>query len=142
MIVLNEANIVDILNKIEFRGGNFIKAVDQYEHYDAENFENIVEIKVRYQDYDKHIIERFKYDRNIEHSLNTGRKFYYAVNYNEYLYVWDINYLDSINYNYYWKTKKLAKTTYFKNNNEIPKVVGYLEKPFALILNLKTSKLI
>ena len=30
----------------------------------------------------------------------------------------------------------------FKNNNEIPKVVGYLEKHFALIINLKTSNLI
>ena len=39
---LNEAHIIELLNLIEFRGGNFIKAVDQFEHYDAENFDNIV----------------------------------------------------------------------------------------------------
>ena len=133
---LNEPHIIDILNKIEFRGGNFIKSVDKYEYYDAENFNSIVEIKIRNTDYDKHIIERDKYERNMEHSFSSNRNFYYVVNYGTYLYIWDINYLDSINYNYFWKTKKLVATTYFKRNNEIPKVVGYLEKPFCLAINV------
>ena len=138
---LNEPHVIDILNKIEFRGGNFIKSTDIYEHYDAENFKNILEIKVRNQDYDKHIIERFKYERNIEHSLASGRTFFYVSIAYPYLYAWDITYLDKINYNYFWKTKKLNKTKMFNDNSEIPKVVGYLEKPFSLCINLNTSGL-
>ena len=138
----NENNIINILNKINFKGGNYIKSENPYEHYDAENFETIVEIKVRYTDYDKHIIERYKYERNIEHSLTSNRGFYYVVVSHAYLYAWDINYLDSIGYNYLWKTKNLRTTTFYDNNTEIPKVVGYLEKPFSLCLNLVTSNLI
>jgi len=134
---MTEIEVIDLLNKINFRGGNFIKSNDPYEHYDAENFENIIEIKVRNTDYDKHIIERYKYERNMEHSFSSNRGFYYVVVVDKYLYAWDINYLNSINYNFFWKTKKLRKTTYYENNNEIPKVVGYLEKPFSLCLNLK-----
>ncbi len=136
MIDYNETAIIDALNKINFKGGNFIKSNDKYEHYDAENLTTIIEIKVRYQDYDKHIIERYKYERNIEHSLNENRNFYYVVNYLNKLYIWDINYLDGIGYNYLWKTKKLARSTYFTNNNEIDKVVGYLEKRFCISINL------
>ena len=139
---LNEPHVIDILNKINFRGGNFIKSIDPYEHYDAENFSNILEIKVRTQDYDKHIIERYKYERNIEHSLTSKRNFFYVAVAYPYLYAWDISYLDSIGYNYLWKTKNLRKTTHYENNNEIPKVVGYLEKPFSLCINLVNSKLI
>jgi hypothetical protein len=138
---LNEPHVIDILNKIEFRGGNFTKSTDIYEHYDAENFKNILEIKVRNQDYDKHIIERFKYERNIEHSLVSGRTFFYVSIAYPYLYAWDITYLDKINYNYFWKTKKLNKTKMFDDNSKIPKVVGYLEKPFSLCINLNTSGL-
>lgn len=139
---LNEPHVIDILNKINFRGGNFIKSVNPYEHYDAENFSNILEIKIRSQDYDKHIIERVKYERNLEHSFTSDRAFFYVVVAYPYLYAWDINYLDSIGYNYLWKTKNLRRTTYYENNNEIPKVVGYLEKPFGLCINLVNSKLI
>lgn len=139
---MTEIDVIDILNKINFRGGNFIKSVDPFEFYDAENLTNILEIKVRSQDYDKHIIERHKYERNIEHSLSSNRPFYYISIALPYLYAWDINYLDSIGYNYLWKTKNLRKTTKYKNNNEIPKVVGYLEKPFGLCINLVNSKLI
>ena len=139
---INENFVINILNKVNFMGGNFIKSLNPYEHYDAENFETIVEIKVRQTDYDKHIIERYKYERNMEHSLSSNRNFYYVVVAYPYLYAWDLNYLDSIGYNYLWKTKNLRTTTIFENNNEIPKVVGYLDKPISLWLNLVNSKLI
>tara|TARA_R110002074_G_scaffold287059_2_gene458800 strand:- start:38 stop:496 length:459 start_codon:yes stop_codon:yes gene_type:complete len=136
MIDYGETKIIETLNKKNFKGGNFIKSNNRYEHYDAENLTTIIEIKVRYQDYDKFIIERYKYERNIENSLNENRNFIYVVNYHKLLYIWDINYLDSIGYNYLWKTKKLARSTHFRNNNEIDKAIGYLEKRFSISINL------
>ena len=85
MIDYGETKIIETLNKKNFKGGNFIKSNNRYEHYDAENLTTIIEIKVRYQDYDKFIIERYKYERNIENSLNENRNFIYVVNYHKLL---------------------------------------------------------
>ena len=132
----SEKDIINILNNIHFRNGNFFKSEDPYEHYDAENLENIVEIKIRSKKYDKQIIERYKYLRNKEESAKSDRNFFYVTNYQDKLSIWDINYLDSIGYKYFWHVKDLVRSTEFQDREPIPKVVGYLEPQLALHFRL------
>ena len=134
----SEKDIIDIINYIPLRNGNFIKSKDPYQHYDAENLEDIVEIKIRSKKYDYQIIERYKYLRNLEECKKSNREFWYVVNYENYLSVWNINDLVDTGYKFNWHVRDLVKTSEFEDQEPIPKIVGYLDPRRAAHINFKS----
>lgn len=132
----SEKDIIRIINNIPLYNGNYFKSEDPYEHYDAENFDSIIEIKIRSKKYDKQIIERYKYLRNKEESQKSSRNFYYLTNFEDYISIWDITYLDSIGYRYFWHVKDLVRSTKFQDKEPIPKIVGYLEPQLGVHIKI------
>jgi|21_taG_2_1085346.scaffolds.fasta_scaffold00149_4 hypothetical protein len=98
-----------------------------YSRFDAYNSEIIVEIKNRAKIYDGRLLIEFdKFSYNLKFSKIHNKKFLYVNRVDSNLFVFDINYLDYINYNFNWQWKALPKTTEFGNTELVDKYIGYV----------------
>jgi hypothetical protein len=132
---MTEQEIIKELNKIsEVKG--FVLAKNQYSHYDAENKENIVEIKSRRAKYDPHLIEYYKAVKNQEIAIEKGKDFLYLVEHNQYLYIWNISQMVQEEYDFKFEKRVMPKTTDFDDNSKKEKVVGYLYEKDAIKIDL------
>ena len=122
----NELEIMKLANNY----GLFETPIKEYprkmSQFDAYNKDCIVEIKHRDSFWDDALIEFGKYSFNKEFAkLNKLNSLYLKRMANR-LVIFDILYLESINYDFKWEWKDMPKNTEFGNNEMIPKFVGYI----------------
>jgi hypothetical protein len=130
--MLTQTEVIDRWNSIHITNEPLIETYDNpFATYDAQSGEYIVEIKSRDKEYDSWIIEKYKFDINLEDSVRTGRDFLYITEYKRKLMVWNINDLVAIDYAFNWHKRWLPKTTDFEDNEVVLKEVGYLLKSYA-----------
>ena len=98
----------------------------QYSRHDASNKHALVEIKYREQYYEDVLIEFDKFAFNVMHAELLKKDFLYANKMKNYLILFDILYLKSINYHFNWGWKKMPRTTEFGNTEMVFKLVGYI----------------
>lgn len=100
---------------------------NQFEHYDAENHTFIVEIKSRDYRYADWLIEKYKYDENMEMARISNRLFVYVTEYNNEIFVWNMHDLQWLGYEITWENgKSMPATTEFADRGRIYKSVAYL----------------
>ena len=100
-------------------------AADDFSRYDASSHQVIAEFKYRYGNYPDTMIEKMKYD-NL-HRLAAGRAICYCVEREDgSIFLFNINHLDSIQWDYNWHTRKCNETTVFERNEKIDKRVGMI----------------
>ena len=110
-----------------------VEVEDQYSSFDAESQRYIVEIKSRDSKYDSWIIEKQKFDSNIDKSVETGKLFIYLTEYRGKIMTWNINKLAEQGYYFHWEIRPMPETTEFTYNESIEKEVGYLYEKDAKI---------
>ena len=117
----NEKDILDSVNK-EF---NIDLKWDDYEYnrFDAEDKNYIVEIKDRNKYYDNTMIEFDKYSFNIKYAELAKKKFIYVVRVDGNIYIFNLSKNDTT---FGWEWKLIEATTNFKNRKKIKKLVGYI----------------
>ena len=97
--MLTQAEVITRWNDIHLVNEPLIEVEDNpFSTYDAQSSEYIVEIKSRDKMYDSWIIEKYKFDINLEDSIRTGRDFLYICKYKKKLMVWNINDLVAVDY--------------------------------------------
>jgi hypothetical protein len=129
---MTQKEVIDKWNNIHVANEPLVETYDNpFATYDAKSSEYIAEIKSRDTKYDSWIIEKYKFDVNLEYSIKTGRDFLYITEYKRKLMVWNINDLVAIDYAFNWHKRWLPKTTDFENNEVVLKEVGYLLKSYA-----------
>ncbi len=122
---MNEQQVIDLLNSTSKY--NFIKEKDNYSRYDAfcKDNDTMLEIKCRRAFYDDTLIEKMKYDWNIQYSKDNNYKFLYAVSMpkrgKETIYIFHPAKL-----NISWFTKKLPAQTDFGRKEWIDKEIAYI----------------
>jgi hypothetical protein len=117
----NEKDILDLVNK-EF--GINLKWNDyEYNRFDAEDKNYIVEIKDRNKYYDNTMIEFDKYSFNIKYAELAKKKFIYVVRVDGNIYIFNLSKNDTT---FGWEWKLIEATTNFKNRKKIKKLVGYI----------------
>jgi len=122
--------IIGELNKT----GNFglvplqsTETTNQFEHYDAENYNFIVEIKSRDYRYADWLIEKYKYEENMELARISNRMFVYVTEFDGDIYVWNMYDLAWLEYELKWENdKSMPNTTEFGNKGRRYKSVAYL----------------
>ena len=122
--------IIGELNKT----GNFglvplqsTETTNQFEHYDAENHNFIVEIKSRDYRYADWLIEKYKYEENMELARISNRMFVYVTEFDGDIYVWNMYDLAWLEYELKWENdKSMPNTTEFGNKGRRYKSVAYL----------------
>jgi hypothetical protein len=126
---MNEAKVIDLLNKAQY---NFEKMDDKFSRYDAfdPKLGIMLEIKCRKKHYPDTMLEKMKYDWNVEYAEENGFIFMYAVSMphegGHRLYVFDPKIMDDDGYDFKWHTKKLPASSEFGRSQWIDKEVGYL----------------
>lgn len=121
----SEKEVVYYLNKNSNRKFKLVE--DEYCHYDAEDGEYIVEIKVRKQWYQDCLIEYDKFDNNISTSDSLGKDFLYVVATSEDIYVFNCTKLSKKNFKFKWDWKVMPKNTDFGGSEQkVTKFVGYI----------------
>jgi len=98
-----------------------------YERFDAFNENLVVEIKYRFNWYDKLLIEFDKYSYNSWYAHLKKKRFLYVIYYLDKIIVFNITDINKSKYNYDWEYRKMPKQTEFSNRNNIIKFVGYLD---------------
>ena len=131
---MKQHEIIEIINRDYPQMDSFVESEYQYTTYDAENKDYILEIKSRKAKYDKWLIEKHKFDSNVDIALRKNKQFLYLTEYRTGMLVWNINDLINVGYDFGWEFKEQPKTTDFDNNNKIMKEVGYLHEHYAKIL--------
>ena len=123
-----ELEIMHQFNAYCLDSNNYLKAYPRkMSRFDAYNSDFIVEIKDRDSLYnEKLLIEFDKYAYNLAFSDVHNKKFIYLNRVGNNLYVFDINYLDYIQYDFNWEWKALPQTTEFGKTELIEKYVGYI----------------
>ena len=117
----NEKDILDLVNK-EF--GINLKWNDyEFNRFDAEDKNYIVEIKDRNKYYDNTMIEFDKYSFNIKYAELAKKKFIYVVRVDGNIYIFNLSKNDTT---FGWEWKLIEATTNFKNRKKIKKLVGYI----------------
>ena len=130
--MLTQTEVIDRWNSIHVANEPLIETSDNpFATYDAQSSEYIVEIKSRDKNYDSWMIEKYKFDINLEDSIRTGRDFLYITEHKRKLMVWNINDLVAVDYAFNWHKRWLPKTTDFEDNEVILKEVGYLLNSYA-----------
>ena len=129
---MTQTEIVNKLNAI-YPGLDLVEVEDQYSSFDAESQRYIVEIKSRDSKYDSWIIEKQKFDSNIDKSVETGKLFIYLTEYRGKIMTWNINKLAEQGYYFHWEIRPMPETTEFIYNEAIEKEVGYLYEKDAKI---------
>lgn len=130
---MNQSDIVAKLNKIYPNMQPLVECEDQFCSCDATNNRFIVEIKIRDKEYDSWIIERDKFNANVDKSVDERKQFIYLTEYNGKIMTWNINKLALAGYDFKWEKRPMPKTTEFDNTNQITKAVGYLYEKDAKI---------
>ena len=140
---MNESKVIKLLNKAQY---NFEKMNDKFSRYDAFDPELgvMLEIKCRKKHYDDTMMEKIKYDWNVEFAEENDFIFLYAVTKptkgGEKLYLFDPKSLDASGYDFKWHTKKLPAKTEFGGSNWIDKEVGYLHIDDAFVSLIERTK--
>ena len=118
----------DIINKLNaiYPGLNLVECEDQFCSCDAQSDNYIVEIKSREKQYRSWVIEKKKFDDNIDKSVELGKKFIYLTEYNGRILTWNIHNLVLDNYDFQWTEVPMPQTTEFEDTKTITKVVGFL----------------
>ena len=128
---MEQQEIINILNYEYPQMDTLIQTMDKFEHHDCENDLYLVEIKSRDTQYDPWLIEKMKYDTNINKSESKGKDFIYITEHRLSIIAWNITGLTKSGYNFNWKVKQMPKTTEFQNKEVIHKEVGYLYESFG-----------
>jgi len=103
------------------------ETTNQFEHYDAENYNFIVEIKSRDYRYADWLIEKYKYEENMELARISKRMFVYVTEFDGDIYVWNMYDLAWLEYELKWENdKSMPNTTEFGNKGRRYKSVAYL----------------
>jgi len=131
---MKQHEVIAIINRDYPQMDSFVESEYQYDTYDAENKDYILEIKSRKSRYEKWLIEKHKFDTNLDIALRKNKQFIYLTEYRTDMLVWNINDLINVGYDFGWELKEQPKTTDFDNNNKIMKEVGYLHEHYAKIL--------
>ena len=118
----NEKDILDSINKefnIELKWNDY-----EYNRFDAEDKNYIVEIKDRKKYYDNTMIEFDKYSFNIKYSELAKKDFIYVVRTGGLIYIFNLSKKDVT---FGWEWKLIEATTNFENRKKIKKLVGYIK---------------
>ena len=115
MRALNEKELTEAI--INFNKG--FKKTDQYERFDIENTEVIIELKCRRKHYDDLMIEKSKYDALVKEANESNRVPYYVVSTPNGVWLFNLNNEPA------WVTRVLPSHTDFKSRY-IEKEVGFL----------------
>ena len=122
---MNQSDIINKLNTI-YPDLNLVECEDQFCSCDAQSDNYIVEIKSREKQYRNWVIEKKKFDDNIDKSVELGKKFIYLTEYNGRILTWNIHNLVLDNYDFQWTEVPMPQTTEFEDTKTITKVVGFL----------------
>jgi len=122
---MNQTDIINKLNAI-YPSLNLVECEDQFCSCDAQSDNYIVEIKSREKQYRSWVIEKKKFDDNIDKSVELGKKFIYLTEYNGRILTWNIHNLVLDNYDFQWTEVPMPQTTEFEDTKTITKVVGFL----------------
>jgi len=140
---MNEQKVIELLNKAEY---NFEKMDDKFSRYDAFDPEMgvMLEIKCRNKHYEDTLLEKMKYDWNVEFAEENDYVFLYAVSMpteeGDTLYLFDPKIMDDEGYDFKWHTKKLPAKTEFGRSDWIDKEVGYLHIKDAIVTLQEKTK--
>ena len=140
---MNEQKVIELLNKAEY---NFEKMDDKFSRYDAFDPEMgvMLEIKCRNKHYEDTLLEKMKYDWNVEFAEENDYVFLYAVSMpteeGDKLYLFDPKIMDDEGYDFKWHTKKLPAKTEFGRSDWIDKEVGYLHIKDAIVTLQEKTK--
>ena len=113
---LNNFFLSDLLEESEY----------EYNRYDAENNHYIVEIKHRTNHYKNTMIEFDKFSYNLLYAEMNNKKFIYAVQMIDKIYVFNITSLMSKGYFFNWEWRVMPKQTEHSDKRLIKKLVGYI----------------
>ena len=103
------------------------ETTNQFEHYDAENNSFMVEIKSRDYRYADWLIEKYKYEENMELARISSRMFVYVTEFDRDIYVWNMYDLAWLGYEIHWENdKSMPNTTEFGDRGRRYKSVAYL----------------
>ena len=118
---VKELKVVNVIKKYKPK----IKPSEyEYNRFDAEDELNIYEIKVRSKYYEETFIEFDKYSYNVMYAQEFDKIFIYIVQMENTIYFFNVSKLYMSGYNFNWQTKKLNRSTEFKNEEQIEKIVG------------------
>ena len=112
------------------------ESIDTFCSYDFECNLYILEVKARENFYDDWIIEKIKFNKNIQIAKDTNKDFLYLSEYNGIGYVHNVSKLVEKNYDFKWHVKNLPETTEFNKTNWIPKHIGYMHIKDSKIIQL------
>ena len=118
---VKELELIDILRGFK---KNIQPSEYEYNRFDAEDQKNIYEIKVRSKFFKDTLIEFDKYSYNVMYAQEFNKIFIYVVKMETTIYLFNISKLYMQDYSFNWKIKKLNRSTEFKNNEQILKIVG------------------
>ena len=133
---MNEQKVIKLLNKAQY---NFEPMDDKFSRYDAfdPDLGVMLEIKCRKKHYADTMMEKMKYDWNVEYAKENDFVFLYAVTMptkdGEKLYLFDPKVMDDEGYDFKWHTKKLPAKTEFGGSEGVDKEVGYLHIDDAFV---------
>ena len=113
---LNNFFLSDLLEESEY----------EYNRYDAENNHYIVEIKHRTNHYKNTMIEFDKFSYNLLYAEMNNKKFIYAVQMIDKIYVFNITSLMLKDYSFNWEWRVMPKQTEHSDKRLIKKLVGYI----------------
>ena len=103
------------------------ETTNQFEHYDADNHQFMVEIKSRDYRYADWLIEKYKYEENMELARISSRMFVYVTEFDGNIYVWNMYDLAWLGYEITWENgKSMPNTTEFADRGRRYKSVAYL----------------
>ena len=132
--MLTQTEVITRWNDIHLFDEPLVEVEDNpFSTYDAQSSQYIVEIKSRDKLYDSWIIEKQKFDSNIDKSVETGKLFIYLTEYRGKIMTWNINKLAEQGYYFHWEIRPMPETTEFTYNESIEKEVGYLYEKDAKV---------
>ena len=103
------------------------ETTNQFEHYDADNHQFMVEIKSRDYRYADWLVEKYKYEENMELARISSRMFVYVTEFDGNIYVWNMYDLAWLGYEITWENgKSMPNTTEFADRGRRYKSVAYL----------------
>ena len=124
-----ELEIINIVNDYNVFDNPIQEYPKKMSQFDAYNQSCIVEIKHRrdvQEFWDNPVIEFSKYSFNKEFAKLHKVKFLYLNRVKNNIALFDILYLDSINYNFNWHWRLMPQTTEFNKIEPVEKFVGYI----------------
>ena len=132
---MSEQETIDLMNQ-RFDLNLFL-SIYEFNDYDAENDNYIVEIKNRRDFYDEKMIECVKLFKNYQNAQLKNKSFLYVVTDKEGIHIFNITKnISSIVESKIFKTNQ-PKTTDFNKNKKIVKYVYFLERKFYTKISLK-----